>query len=91
MRLVDPQGALAPYLILTDTQLAVRLAPGDPTAVVWVGLRPQAGPPVADPPRRYRRVALDPGHFGGAWAPVETLSRRTAPAVRRRRPTADQR
>jgi N-acetylmuramoyl-L-alanine amidase len=83
LRLVDPHGALAPYLILTDKQLAVRLVPGDRTAVVWVGLRPpdQAAPPT---PRRYRRVAVDPGHFGGAWAQAEKRhhSRDGGPTVR---------
>jgi N-acetylmuramoyl-L-alanine amidase len=78
LRLVDPHGALAPYLILTDTRLAVRLAPGDRTAVVWIGLRAPA-PDAPPAPRRYRRVALDPGHFGGAWAPAEKrLARRNA-------------
>jgi N-acetylmuramoyl-L-alanine amidase len=71
LRVVDPHGALAPYLILTDTRLAVRLAPGDKTAVVWIGLRPDTASASSSPPRRYRRVALDPGHFGGAWAPAE--------------------
>ena len=81
---MDPHGALAPYLTLTDTRLAVRLSPDDHTAVVWVGLRPTAPAPAAAPARRYRRVALDPGHFGGAWAPAEKrlASRHGGPILR---------
>jgi N-acetylmuramoyl-L-alanine amidase len=68
LRLVDPSRVLAPYLTLTDAALEVRLAPGDGQPAVRVGLR---ATPAPARPRRYQRIALDPGHWGGTWSRLE--------------------
>ena len=84
LRVVDPHGALAPYLILTDDRLAVRLAPEDHTAVVWVGPAPATGGTAPAAERRWPclRAAT------GAWPWIRATS--AAPGRRRRsaRPAA---
>lgn len=68
LKIVDPGGALASYLRLDDSALEVRLAPGDREAAAHVVLR--ATPAPARPwPRQ--RIAVDPGHWGGAWSQIE--------------------
>jgi len=81
LRIVDPHGALAPYLTLTDAALEVRLAAGDRAPAARVGLR-AAPAPARSWPRR--RIALDPGHWGGAWSRIEKRhwSRDGGPVVR---------
>jgi N-acetylmuramoyl-L-alanine amidase len=81
LRLVDPEGALAPYLALQDTGLEVRLAPTDRAPAVRVGLRASPLPPGAWP---RQRIALDPGHAGGAWSQIEQrhVTRDGGPPVR---------
>lgn len=62
---VDPDRQLAPYYALSDSALEIRLGPGDREPAVRVSLR---ATPAALSPSSWRRVALDPGHFGGAWS-----------------------
>jgi N-acetylmuramoyl-L-alanine amidase len=69
LRHVDPGGQLKPYYALGDTALEVR--PQGGSAGVRIGLRPagDAGAEVA--PARRGRIAIDPGHHGGAWSRAE--------------------
>ena len=74
LRLIDPQRALDPYLRWTDTTLEIRLAPGDRAPVVRIPLRTTAaaaGDEAAVLPGPHRRIAVDPGHWGGAWSAAE--------------------
>jgi N-acetylmuramoyl-L-alanine amidase len=83
LRAVDPHGALAPYLTLTDAALEVRLAAGDRQPAVRVRLR--AAPlPARSAAEAPRRVALDPGHWGGSWSRNEQrqTARDGGPVVR---------
>jgi N-acetylmuramoyl-L-alanine amidase len=69
LAIVDPERRLRPYLTLDDQHLEVRLQPGDRSPVVQVRLGGAAAAAAAAEP--WRRVALDPGHFGGAWSKLE--------------------
>ena len=66
LRLVDPQRQLAPHYTIDDGVLAVRGGAGVPP--VLVKLR---STPAPEPPWRARRIAIDPGHAGGAWSRLE--------------------
>jgi N-acetylmuramoyl-L-alanine amidase len=81
LRLVDPEGALTPYLTWQDTVLEVRLTPADRAPAVRVGLRASPLPAGAWP---RQRIALDPGHAGGAWSVIERrhVTRNGGPPVR---------
>jgi N-acetylmuramoyl-L-alanine amidase len=68
LALVDPDGRLRPFFTLTDGAIEVRVATSDLTAAVRVPLR---AAPVTAIGWRPRRIALDPGHFGGAWSRTE--------------------
>src|SRR5688500_18441888 len=48
--------------------MEVRLSPDDGQPAVRVTLRAQPAPPTTWP---RRRIALDPGHAGGAWSQIE--------------------
>jgi N-acetylmuramoyl-L-alanine amidase len=67
LRHVDPLGQLVPFYTLDDAALVVRPEPG--AGGVRIALLPRS----ADAPgtRPYRRIALDPGHHGGAWSRLE--------------------
>jgi N-acetylmuramoyl-L-alanine amidase len=64
----DPGGRLAPYFSLDDAALEVRPYEGDPA--VQIALRP-AGATAPAPAHAWRRIALDPGHYGGTWSRLE--------------------
>jgi N-acetylmuramoyl-L-alanine amidase len=62
LALIDPDGALAPYIHLGDDALEVRAERLGP------GLRlPLRATPAATS-RPLRKVGLDPGHWGGQWS-----------------------
>jgi N-acetylmuramoyl-L-alanine amidase len=65
---IDPGKRLAPYYTLDDGTLQVRIGADDPAPAVRIGLRDSPAPPRSWP---RRRIALDPGHFGGAWSRLE--------------------
>jgi N-acetylmuramoyl-L-alanine amidase len=87
LRHADPDGRLAPYYTLDDAALEIRPYAAA-AAAVRVTLRPPgaaAGPGAAPPPpRAYHRIAIDPGHHGGAWSRAENRHFQPAgrPAVR---------
>ena len=68
--LVDPEGRLRPYFTFGAGGFEVRRQAGDrrPAAVIPLRAEGDAGPA---PLRPLRRIALDPGHFGGAWSRLE--------------------
>ena len=66
--LVDPDKRLVPYFTLSDRAMEVRIGAQDEAPAVRVSLRATPAPARSWP---RRRIALDPGHFGGAWSKLE--------------------
>jgi N-acetylmuramoyl-L-alanine amidase len=81
LALVDPEKRLAPYFSLTDSAFEVHTEAGKGKPSARIDLRATAAPPPAWP---RRRIAVDPGHFGGSWALWEKrqVSRDGGPSVR---------
>jgi N-acetylmuramoyl-L-alanine amidase len=66
LAIVDPEGGLAGHYQLDDHRFTVSSGVGNTR--VSIALRPQAAPERQWP---RQRIALDPGHFGGAWSERE--------------------
>jgi N-acetylmuramoyl-L-alanine amidase len=66
LALIDPRGLLRPYLVLHPDAADVHLAPGTPAVKIAFAPASTATPPPL------RRIALDPGHSGGAWSELES-------------------
>jgi N-acetylmuramoyl-L-alanine amidase len=71
LRHADPGGQLAPYFSLGDATLEIRPYAGDSSGTVRIALRSPGEAPPAPPARAWRRIALDPGHYGGTWSRLE--------------------
>jgi len=72
LALIDPHGALHPYLRLHDDGAELQEAPGGEAlaAVSWSLASPVNGAPRVEQLRDLR-VLIDPGHFGGQWSEIE--------------------
>ncbi|HEY0710094.1 MAG TPA: N-acetylmuramoyl-L-alanine amidase [Polyangia bacterium] len=64
-RLVDPESGLAAHYTLDDQVLSIRREPGEAPVRIALRSEPRATP---RSPGARDRIALDPGHFGGAWS-----------------------
>jgi N-acetylmuramoyl-L-alanine amidase len=66
----DPLGQLVPFYTLDDAALVIRPRAASDAGAVRIALRPE--PAATTPsPRPWPRIALDPGHHGGAWSRLE--------------------
>lgn len=80
-----PSAAITNYLTLTPTNVLVHADTSRSLPPVWqLQFAPQPAPPPAPPQTLpHVRIALDPGHIGGAWARMEQrwFQRGTDPPV----------